>query len=139
MFIDTADIVFLRLYDVADEIRLERLSSNLFAGRLPFRQGLVRVDNQSIDLVRPPAAVELGPQSWVVGGDHLDVSLSARFFDFGVISLGATATLHNLNLEQFADRAIQLGMGPDLDRLFEKELRTLMDSVAETLVDRRDT
>jgi hypothetical protein len=139
MFIETADIVFLRLYDVADEIRLDRLSSNLFSGRLPFRQGLVRVDNQSIDLVRPPAAVELGPQSWVVGGEHLDVSLSARFFDFGVISLGATATLGNLDLEQFADRAIQMGMGPDLDRLFETELRTLMDSVSESLVDRRET
>ncbi len=137
MFIETADIVFLRLYDVADEIRLDRLSSDLFSGRLPFRQGLVRVDNQSIDLVRPPAAVELGPQTWVVGGEHLEVSLSARFFDFGVISLGATATLCNLGLEQLTERAIQMSVGPDLDRLFETELRTLMDSVAEPLVDRR--
>lgn len=137
MFIESADIVFLRLYDVADEIRLEKLSGNLFSGRLPFRQGLVRVDNQSIDLVRPPAAVELGPQSWVVGGEHLEVSLSARFFDFGVISLGATTTVRNLDLEEFADRAIQMAMGPDLDRLFETELCALMDSVSETLVDRR--
>ena len=137
MFIEEADIVFLRLYDAADEIRLDRLSGNLFSGKLPFRQGLVRVDNQSIDLVRPPAAVELGPQSWMVGGERLEVSLSARFFDFGVVSLGATATVRNLELEEFADRSIQLSMGPDLDRLFETELRSLMESVSETLVDPR--
>ncbi len=112
MFIESADIVFLRLYDVADEIRLEKLSGNLFSGRLPFRQGLVRVDNQSIDLVRPPSAVALGPQSWVVGGEHLEVSLSARIFDFGVISLGATTTVRNLDLEEFADGRSRWPWGP---------------------------
>ena len=80
-----AAIVY-RLYDVGYEIALDR-ALDLLASSAPERVRLVRGEGQAIQVKNPPVTVILGTENVAVAGERLDAEVSARVFDFGVVSL----------------------------------------------------
>jgi hypothetical protein len=83
-----ADAVVYRLFDVGYEISLDRVLE-LLATQAPARVRPVRGEAQALQIPNPPITVILGTEEVVLGGDRLTVEVSARIFDFGVISLRA--------------------------------------------------
>ncbi len=86
------EVVVHRLYDVGYEIDLDRASARL-AGSAPERLRPVRGEAQAIQIANPPVTVGLGAESIPIDESTLDAQLSARVFDFGVISLRARIPL----------------------------------------------
>ncbi|HXJ32385.1 MAG TPA: hypothetical protein VNG35_17235 [Gemmatimonadales bacterium] len=86
-------VVLYRLYDVGYEIDLERALDFLAVTpedremlRLNLEQRR-RVEAQAIRIKNPPITVTLGVEPFDAVGRHHDAQVSARIFDFGVISL----------------------------------------------------
>lgn len=86
-------VVLYRLYDVGYEIDLERALDFLAAtpeDRETLRLNLERrqrVEAQAIRIKNPPITVTIGTEPFDAVGRHHDAQVSARIFDFGVISL----------------------------------------------------
>ncbi len=80
-----AAIVY-RLYDVGYEIDLDR-ALDLLAASAPERVRPVRGEAQAIQIPNPPITVILGTEVHHIGGVQVEAEISARIFDFGVVSL----------------------------------------------------
>src|SRR5215212_11017893 len=78
--------IVYRLYDVGYEIALDR-ALDLLASSAPERVRPVRGEGQAIQVKNPPITVILGTENVAVAGERLDAEVSARVFDFGVVSL----------------------------------------------------
>ena len=86
-----ADVRAFRVYDVADEIRLEACRTLIEkGGTAPRRMKLVREGNEFIQLSNPPLLVQLGPRTLTLAEQSHEVQLAARVFDFGCISIAIT-------------------------------------------------
>src|SRR5438477_3485054 len=85
LLLSGAAIVY-RLYDVGYEIHLDRALDRL-ASSAPERVRPVRGEAQAIQIKNPPITVILGNERVQVGGAWIDGEVSARIFDFGVLSL----------------------------------------------------
>jgi hypothetical protein len=80
------EAIVYRLFDVGYEIRLEQVAS-LLASSAPQRPRPARGEAQAIQIANPPVTVNLGAVSIPIGGVATAAELSARIFDFGVLSL----------------------------------------------------
>lgn len=78
--------IVYRLYDAGYEIALDR-ALDLLASSAPERVRPVRGEGQAIQIKNPPISVILGAENVAVDGERLDAEVSARIFDFGVVSL----------------------------------------------------
>ena len=133
MQIRTGEIVHMKMYDVADEIRLDTLPPDVFAGRLPVRQSLVRVETKSIELVNPPVAVDLGPRAWVTSSGRIVFDLSAHFFDVGVVCLIMRVPVRNLELSAFTETALSMDPDPEIDRMLDWEIEQIIHGIGACL------
>ena len=86
------EITLYRLFDVGYEIDLGRASERL-AGSGPERARPTRGEAQAIQIANPPVNVRLGLEPVEVDGALQPAELSARLFDFGVVSLRATFSM----------------------------------------------
>jgi hypothetical protein len=86
------EVVLHRLYDVGYGIDLDAVL-RLLGDRAPARSRPVRGEAQAILIPNPPVAVGLGAAPVVVAGVRREVELSARIFDFGVVSISARLAL----------------------------------------------
>lgn len=86
LFLDNA-IVYYRLYDVADVVDLEAAEARL--GRLggAARVRLEKVGAKSMSYQNPPLAVDAGTAAIEVNGEPVQMSLRAKVYDLGVISV----------------------------------------------------
>jgi hypothetical protein len=75
-----------RLFDVGYAIDLDR-ALDLLAASAPERVRPIRGEGQALQINNPPITVWLGGEVLVVDETAYDVELSARIFDFGVVSL----------------------------------------------------
>jgi len=75
-----------RLLDVGYSISLDR-ALDLLAASAPERVRPVRGEAAALQIPNPPVAVILGGERVSVGGTPIDAEVSARIFDFGVVSL----------------------------------------------------
>ena len=132
------EIVRMKLYDVAEEIRLEALAPSMFEGRLPVRQPLSRAQIQSIELVRPPMVVELGERESSFETGRERVRLGARFYEVGVVALVAHFPVRDLPQENFIDRALKLDYDPRVDELLDRELRQILGVMGDAVVGAHD-
>jgi hypothetical protein len=118
------EAILQRLFDVGYEIHLDRAFS-LLASSAPERPRPVRGEAQAIQIPNPPITVHLGTQNVPVRGRTQEVELSARLFDFGVISMRARLPAPawgewaDLGARGGAREAWQL-FEPALDRLMER-------------------
>jgi len=82
------DVILYRLFDVGYAIQLGRafdlLASSALERRRPVREGA-----QTIQIPNPPVTVALGALEVSCAGGTRNAELSARIFDFGLVSLRA--------------------------------------------------
>ena len=127
-----AAIVY-RLFDVAYEIQLDR-ALDLLASSAPERVRPVRGEAQAIQIPNPPVTVILGHENIVVDGARHDAEVSARIFDFGVVSLRLrVAPPGPLPWAQWSAFGIAVDVGTDLSPVFHHHLRLLLDRIGPAL------
>jgi hypothetical protein len=80
------DIIVYRLFEVGYEIDLER-AADLLSPSAPERAKPVRGEAEAIQIANPPVTVTIGRQAVHIGDRDVDTELSARLFDFGVVSM----------------------------------------------------
>src|SRR5688572_29153646 len=90
-----------RLFDVGGEIHLDQALARM-ASSAPERVRPVSGEAQALEISNPPMTCALGTQQVPILGQHLTADLSARVFDFGVVSLRASVnTVQPLSWEEF--------------------------------------
>ncbi len=134
-------VVLYRLYDVGYEIDLER-ALDFFAATSDDRETLRlnleqrrRVEAQAIRIKNPPITVTLGVEPFDAAGRHHDAQVSARIFDFGVISLRMRCDIPGA----LAWSAVaQFGDSADLSRAarqgFDRTIQELTSRIAQAIV-----
>lgn len=125
--------IVYRLFDVGYEIHLDR-ALDLLASRAPERVRPVRGEAQAIQIKNPPITVILGTESIVVGDRRVDGEVSARIFDFGVVSLRLRVNAPaGATWMTYADFGNAVDVGVDLGPLFEQHLRLLVERIAPAI------
>jgi hypothetical protein len=134
-------VVLYRLYDTGYEIDLERALDFLATTpeeretlRLNLEQRR-RVEAQAIRIKNPPITITLGTERFDAAGRHHDAQVSARIFDFGVISLRMVCDIPGaLSWPEVA----QFGDSADLLRAaragFDRTIRELTDRIAPAIL-----
>jgi hypothetical protein len=87
------EAIVYRLFDVGYAIALER-ASDLLASSGPERRRPSRGEAQTIQIPNPPVTVGLGTEPIEIDGRPVEAEMSARVFDFGVVSLRARVSAH---------------------------------------------
>ena len=82
------EAIVYRLFDVGYAIALDR-ALDLLASAAPERRRPSRGEAQTIQIPNPPVTASLGSETVEVAGRLVDIEVSARIFDFGVVSLRA--------------------------------------------------
>src|SRR3954467_2715612 len=101
----TGEAILYRLFDVGYEIHLDRVRDLLGATR-PERRTPVRGDAQAIQIPNPPFTLSLGTEQVAIGDRSQELQVSARIFDFGVISLRARLAMPQGAWSQFVSLGV---------------------------------
>jgi hypothetical protein len=121
--------IVYRLYDVGYEIQLDR-ALDLLAGNVPERVRPVRGEAQAIQIPNPPITVVLGNERLALGARNHKVEVSARIFDFGVVSLRARIDAPEaLSWTEFSAFGSSLDGAAEIPALFAEHLRRLSDRI----------
>ena len=124
--------ILYRLHDVGYGIEIER-ALDLLAARAPERVRPVRGEGQAIQIPNPPLTVILGAEQVVLGDRRVDVEVSARIFDFGVVSLRVRVpTPGELSWQEFSRFGNQVD-ADGLQQLFAHHLRLLTEQIAPAI------
>jgi hypothetical protein len=116
-----------RLFDVGYAIDLERALA-LLAASAPERVRPVRGEGQALQISNPPITVWLGGDVLVVDGTAHEVELSARIFDFAVVSLRVRVRpLGACTWEQFTEFGRRLEHHPGINALVQAQLQLLCE------------
>ncbi len=125
--------VVYRLFDVGFEIHIDRALDRLAASG-PERIRPVRGEAQAIQIPNPPITVILGTERVSVGGRPTDVEVSARIFDFGVVSLRARIpTPGELEWEALREFGAAVDADQALPALFAQHLRLLVERIGPAI------
>jgi hypothetical protein len=127
------DAVVYRLYDVGYEIHLDR-ALELLATQAPARVRPVRGEAQALQITNPPLTVILGSEEVVLGGARHAVEVSARLFDFGVVSLRAQlAAPPRGSWADFSDWGRALDDSSTLRALLDGHVRSLVERLGRCI------
>jgi len=119
-----------RIYDVGYSIDLERAAS-ILAARTPARVRPERREAEAIRIANLPITLPLGASRLAAGGFSYDVELSARIFDFGVVSLRMRVPIPaEIGWQAFVDFGNRIGSGIDAQAIFDAELARLLAELA---------
>jgi hypothetical protein len=117
--------VVYRLFDVGYEIHLDR-ALELLALNAPQRVRPLRGEAQAMQIANPPISVILGAERIVIDGKAYDAEMSARVFDFGVVSLRLRLDAPpSIPWEDFSRFGNAVDVGTDLSPLFQQHLQAL--------------
>jgi hypothetical protein len=126
------EAIVYRLYDVGYSIALDR-AVDLLASAAPERQRPSRGEAQTIQIPNPPVTASLGTETLEIGGRPVDIEMSARVFDFGVISLRARVVAHpGLGWNAFAEWGTAVGTAAWVD-LFPRVRDRLLTRIAPAI------
>ncbi len=118
-----------RLFDVGYAIDLDR-ALDLLSSSAPERVRPVRGEAQALQISNPPITVLLGNEMLVVGEESLEVELSARIFDFSVVSLRVRVrTPRALSWEDFTAFGLRLEHHPGIATAVAHHLRLLTERI----------
>ncbi|MHB1225655.1 MAG: hypothetical protein ACYC2G_16630 [Gemmatimonadaceae bacterium] len=120
--------ILYRLHDVGYGIAIERVL-DLLAAQAPERVRPVRGEGQAIQIPNPPISVILGTENVAIGSHRLDAEVSARIFDFGVVSLRVRIdTPGEMSWQEFSEFGNQVD-ADGLQELFAHHLRLLVERI----------
>src|SRR5438552_2641421 len=123
------EITLYRLEDVGYEIHLDR-AAEILSASTPERPRPTRGEAQAIQIPNPPLTVRLGNEGAEVGGRTQRLELSARLFDFGVVSLRAALRVDEpLAWKQLTSLGSDLASRPDAAACFDRWRDQLLERV----------
>ncbi len=128
-----------RIFDVAEEINLERVEQILAQTRATSRMKLSRVRSKSIQIKNPPVTIELGEETVTALQMHFKATFSARIFDLGVISIVLRIALPaEFDYDNIHKLSIYMYNTDSMEPLFENKLsqiqRTLHDAMFKPML-----
>lgn len=130
--VDGTAIVY-RLFDVGYEIRLGR-ALELLSTSAPERARPQRGEGQAIQINNPPVTVTLGVERLVIDGREVGAEVSARIFDFGVVSLRLRVPAPGgMSWMEYADFGNAVDVGTDLTPVFLRHLDALLERMAPAI------
>lgn len=139
VIVQGAAIVY-RLYDVGFEINLDRVFEILAASDSasasgsggPSRLRPIRGEAQAIQIANPPVTIALGtePIGALPAGARGPAEVSARIFDFGVVSLRLQIPAAEMTWAEFTAFGNAVDVGIDLSPLFERHLTALLARIS---------
>jgi len=133
--VDGSAIVY-RLFDVGDEIHLAR-ALELLSPNAPERARPLRGEGQAIQIRNPPVTVTLGSERIPIDGREVEAEVSARIFDFGVVSLRLRVPApRGATWMEYADFGNAVDVRTDLTPLFLRHLDALVTRI-ESAIERR--
>ena len=119
-----------RIHDVGYGIALERVTA-LLAERMPARARPERREGQAIHIPNPPITVPLATERLVLDDREHVAELSARLFDFGVVSLRMRVnTPGELAWPEFVAFGTRMDTRAETTRLFDAALERLLAQIA---------
>lgn len=123
-----------RLYDVAEEIDLNRVEQLLSVTLPTVRLRLAKIRAKSMQLANPPVAVELLEETLYLGPWQVNVQWSAKIFDLGVVSLVMRILMPGeVDLSLWTEMANFLYNSEEVEMHFERQLATVLHSLAPAL------
>lgn len=129
----TGAAIVYRLFDVGYAIDLDR-ALDLLASSAPARIRPVRGEAQALLINNPPITVLLGSEVLVIGDSAHEVELSARIFDFGVVSLRVRVrAAPACDWETFTAFGRRLDDHPGIQHLTEHHLRLLTQRITPAI------
>ena len=118
-----------RLFDVGYAIDLVR-AIDLLASNAPERLRPVRGEAQALQIRNPPITVLLGSEALLIDGRPHSAELSARVFDFGVVSVRVRVTMpERLSWDGFTRFGLAVNDHAALDAIVAQQLRLLVDRI----------
>jgi len=131
--VDGAATVY-RLYDVGFGIDLVQ-AADLLASSAPERVRPSRGEAQAIQIANPPVTVALGTEPVAIPDAAGEVEVSARIFDFGVVSMRIRIrAAPNLPWSAYTAFGNAVDVGVDLTPAFERHLRALLDRIRPAVI-----
>jgi len=123
-------VIVYRLFDVGYAIDLIR-ALELLASSAPERVRPVRGEGQALQIRNPPVTVLLGNEALLVEGRPHAVELSARIFDFGVVSLRIRVAMPaSRPWSEFTRIGTAIDEHGSLPAIVEQQLRVLVERIA---------
>ena len=122
-----------RIYDVGYSIDLET-AARVLAARTPARVRPERREAEAIRIANLPLTIVLGTARLTADSHSYDVELSARIFDFGVVSLRMRVPVPGeITWNEFVDFGNRIGGRADALSVFDRELRELLAGLAPAI------
>lgn len=147
LLVRAGQLTALRLFDIAYAIDLRKAEA-LWAAHAPRageRRGLVGTPPKAMSFGEPPLILPLPPIRLPLGEGGAEAQVTARIYDFGVVSLAVTLAVADLPWSGFAARAnaLQQAVGPgaagapwrDLLDTVRRPLRQAIERPAETHIE----
>ena len=122
-----------RLFDVGGEIHLDQALARL-ASSAPERIRPVRGEAQAFEISNPPMTCALGTEQVTILGRPVAAHLSARIFDFGVVSLRAHLEAAGpMTWSDFTRFGRAVDAAREIPQLLETKVRRLVDRLGEAI------
>ncbi len=133
MKIEDGRIYLYYLFDIASEIRLEKLEKVF--GRKPIESQFSydRVTPKQVSYSQPPLLVKLGNKTKELSGKKFDYKLSAKIYDFGAISFRLSFTIPQ-TLDDLVSLSELLNENLEIEKDVKKELEKLKIELKEVLI-----
>jgi len=126
----TGHAIVYRLFDVGGEIDLEQALGRL-ASNMPERVRPARTEAQALRITNPPVSVGLGNEPVTILGRRTTVELSARIFDFGVVSLRARVDAGaGVSWRDFSLFGRAVDAAHEIPELLEQQILLLVERMA---------
>lgn len=124
-----------RLYDVAEEIRLERVEKIFARQHQTSRMRLSRIRPKSIQFKNPPVAVDLGEYPVTVGGKSFSALFTGKIYDLGVIGIVMRIPLQaDADYDEIKTLAVALYNDKEIEPVFLQQLDGIRKTISEAMV-----
>jgi hypothetical protein len=129
-----ASVIVYRLHDVGYEVKLDRAMECL-AASAPERQRPVRTEAQAIRIANPPLTVGLASERLTLGELAVPVRVTARLFDFAVVSLRAELSLPpDMDWQAFKEFARRVDLVRECGPVLDRSLAMLLERIRPAVV-----
>ncbi|OPX88805.1 MAG: hypothetical protein A4E53_01764 [Pelotomaculum sp. PtaB.Bin104] len=124
-----------RLYDVAEEIKLDRVEEILCHQHQTSRLRLSRTGPKSIQIENPPVAVDLGESPVIIDEQAFSAQFTGKIYDLGVIVITMRLALpQELQFDQLTGLSIAVYNSELIEQVLNRQLDYTRKILAPALV-----